>query len=424
MTDRLKECPAGAPAAYRILLIEDNPGDVRLIKEMLHDAHGTHSLVIGNDLKSGFALVENAPPDLVLLDLWLPDSQGLETFENVRRELRDIPVVILSGLNDEVTAREAVALGAQDYLVKGCINESALKRALRYSLERHRIEAERRALEFQLANSRKLESIGQLAAGIAHEINTPTQYVSDNARFLREAFSDVVTLLRHLQDSVAANAPLSTSEIRPLLEKADVDYLVQEIPRALDQSLDGLGQISKIVRAMKEFSHPAKEEKSPTDLNKALQTTATVASNEWKYVADVEFDLDLKLPLVSCLPAEMNQVFLNLIVNAAHAISETADPAAGSKGKITISTRSLNDQCVEIRVKDTGCGIAPEHRNKVFDPFFTTKEVGKGTGQGLAISYNIIVKRHGGTIDFDSTPGQGTSFNLRLPLARIPVGTT
>nr|MBS0021222.1 histidine kinase [Gammaproteobacteria bacterium] len=252
---------------------------------------------------------------------------------------------------------------------------------------------------------------------IAHEINTPTQYVSDNARFLRDAFLDITKMLEELRRSTAEGAPLPASELRRMLEEADADYLLEEIPRALDQSLDGLGRVTRIVHAMKAFSHPSLEEKVPADLNQALETTLIVASNEWKYVAEVTTALDPELPPVACFPGDLNQVFLNLIVNAAHAIAEVVTPDAGAKGRITVSTALLPDGNAEIRIADTGCGITDENRFKVFDPFFTTKGIGKGTGQGLAIAYNIIVKKHGGTIDFKSTPGQGTSFFIRLPIA-------
>lgn len=281
----------------------------------------------------------------------------------------------------------------------------------------------RKQLEAQLALAQKMESIGQLAAGIAHEINTPLQYVSDNTRFLQDAFGNLETLLKHYAHLLEASkagfvAPDLVAEIEAAVATADVDYLTEETPRAIQQSLEGIERVTKIVRAMKEFSHPGTEEKVETDLNRAIETTMTVARNEWKYVADVVTDFDPVLPPVPCLPGDFNQVILNLIVNAAHAIMAVVGDGSRGKGTITLSTRH-DGEWVEIRIRDTGTGIPEATRTKIFAPFFTTKEVGKGTGQGLAIAYAVIVKKHGGTIAFETEVGKGTTFVLRLPLAPI-----
>jgi PAS domain S-box-containing protein len=286
---------------------------------------------------------------------------------------------------------------------------------------------EQRTLEAQLAQSQKLESIGHLAAGVAHEINTPIQYIGDNARFVRDAFQDLQGLLQVHSRLVAAaqEGPLPAAvldEAEAAWQRADIDYLLAEVPRALEQSLEGLGSVARIVQAMKEFSHPGSEEKAPTDLNRAVENTLTVARNEYKYVAELVTDLDPNLPPVPCLPGELNQVFLNLIVNAAHALQDRSGVSGTDKGVITVRTRYLGTQ-VEISITDTGCGIPEAIRPKIFDPFFTTKPVGKGTGQGLAIAHAVVVQKHGGTITFETGVGTGTTFFIRLPLdASLPSG--
>jgi PAS domain S-box-containing protein len=279
---------------------------------------------------------------------------------------------------------------------------------------------ERKMLESQLVQAQKLESIGQLAAGIAHEINTPTQYVGDNVRFLQEAFTDLATLIEHTTDLL--QAAKDGMPLAPLIEAAeasaktiDVDYVLEEVPNAIRQTLEGVERVATIVRAMKEFSHPGHEEKTAIDLNQAIDSTITVARNEWKYVADMVTDLAPMLPLVPCLPGAFNQVILNMIVNAAHAIAEAIEKGHGTKGTITVSTKHV-DKWVEIWIADTGAGIPVAVRERIFDPFFTTKEVGKGTGQGLAIAHDVVVKKHGGTITFESEEGRGTTFRIRLPL--------
>lgn len=278
---------------------------------------------------------------------------------------------------------------------------------------------ERRLMERQFAQAMKMESIGRLAAGIAHEINTPTQYVGDNIRFLQDAMRDLVNLLqrfRNLLDRLKQGtvSDEQIAELEQAIEYADLEYLLEEIPKAIAQSLEGVDRVAKIVRAMKEFSHPGPAEMTTVDLNHALESTITVARNEWKYVADMVTDFDPNLPPVPCLPGEMNQVFLNIIVNAAHAIADVVGGGVEGKGTITVSTRALSDW-VEIRISDTGTGIPEAIRSKIFDPFFTTKQVGKGTGQGLAYAHSVVEK-HKGIITFETEEGKGTTFIIRLPL--------
>lgn len=270
---------------------------------------------------------------------------------------------------------------------------------------------ERRLLESQLAQAQKLESIGRLAAGIAHEINTPIQYIGDNGRFLDEAFRDLLSVVPP-REGEGDGRPAEPAA--PLGQDVDVDYLREEIPKAIHQLLEGVEHVARIVRAMKEFSHPGPVEKTLVDINRAIESTVLVSKNEWKYVANVTTDLDPHLPGVSCLPGEFNQVVLNLIVNSAQAIGEVTRDT-GRKGEIRIRTR-LDGAWAEIQVADSGPGIPAEIQSKVFDPFFTTKPVGKGTGQGLAIAHSVIVQKHQGTISFESSPATGTTFLIRLPL--------
>ncbi len=280
---------------------------------------------------------------------------------------------------------------------------------------------EQKNMEIQLRQAQKLEAVGQLAAGIAHEINTPAQFVSDNLHFLKDSFADYHQLLEaysELATTLQQSAEISdghkqtSADIDNRAQTMDLDYLIAEIPLALEQSQDGMQRIEKIVKAMKEFSHPGSDIKTPTDINHAIETTIEVSRNEWKYHAELETDLDPQIPLVPVLPGEINQVILNIIVNAAQAIPQSTD---GIKGLIKVST-VLKENMAVITISDNGNGIPADIQKRVFDPFFTTKEVGKGTGQGLAIAWSVIVDKHHGDIKLESEESQGTTFIISLPL--------
>jgi signal transduction histidine kinase len=278
--------------------------------------------------------------------------------------------------------------------------------------------SELRRLGRELSAAQKLESVGRLASGVAHEINTPVQFVSDNVEFVRSAMNDVAAVIRAYRDlthAVLADGDISTAArlAGEAETAADLDYVMQNVPSALSSSLEGLGRIATIVRSMKEFAHPDQAEKTLADLNKAIRSTLVIAHNEYKYLAELSTEFG-DLPLVPCYLGEINQVILNLIVNAAHAISDVVQDT-GILGKITVRTR-LDGNAVEISIGDTGTGIPEAARDKIFDPFFTTKAVGKGTGQGLAIAHSVVVKKHEGTLRFATECGKGTTFFIRLPV--------
>lgn len=274
---------------------------------------------------------------------------------------------------------------------------------------------ERRLLEDQVGRSNKLEAIGQLAAGVAHEINTPTQLVGSNLRFLGQQLDTILGWLDKLHQQ--KDAAKTESKIPSLImgsEKdvtlAQLEYFKQEAPKAIEQSLEGIDRISHIVTAMRFFTHPGSENKEIADLNQIIQNAISLSRNEWKIIAEIKTDLDPNLPGVECLPIELSQVVLNIIINAIHAIQDSGE----EKGQIVIVSRQAGE-LIEVSITDNGTGIPKEIQSKIFDPFFTTKDIGRGTGQGLAIAYTVIVKKHGGTLEFESETGKGTTFIIRLP---------
>lgn len=282
-------------------------------------------------------------------------------------------------------------------------------------------------LELETANlqSQKLESIGQLASGIAHEINTPAQFVGDNLSFIKDSFSDIYDVLNSvIKLGVSLKEKAQTDpEITSLLDcagNADLEYVMSEIPDAIEQSLEGVERISVIVKAMKEFSHPGSEDKAASNLNDAITATATVARNRWRYVAELELNLGEGLENVPCYLNDFNQVILNMVVNAADAITEKqeAEGSAGKEKGLIVVTTKIEDSMAVIEVSDNANGMNKTVLSKIFDPFFTTKEIGKGTGQGLSIAYSTIVDKHAGTMSCQSVPNKGTKFRICLPLTK------
>jgi len=406
------------------------------------------------------ALQEESIQSIALRDQQLQESEMVKTiiFESapdaVIRLDRDLDIAEINSIGEQmlqISRRTAVGRPLSDFVedvtdlkklalnrnANGSLVESRVRRAdgsqffaelsialvIGLTTEQYalflRDITERKNLESQVTESRKLQSIGQLAAGIAHEINTPTQYVGDNTLFLDDSFRELSDLLDAYQDleqacEARSGVEESLKKVESTRDRADLEFLRNEIPNAIKESLDGIQRISVIVSALKDFSHPGVEGMSAAELNRILESTATVARNEWKYVADLELDLSQSLPPVVCLPSEIGQVALNLIVNASHAIAEKFGNS-GEKGLIKIST-SRDGEFVTTRVTDNGGGIPHLVRGRVFDPFFTTKEVGKGTGQGLAIAHTVIVERHQGQLWFETEEGVGTTFYFKIPI--------
>ncbi len=302
----------------------------------------------------------------------------------------------------ETGPTEIRALAGRLRVLVHSLEEQVSQRTQALGKKAHELEQEmlqRKELETQLVHAQKMEAVGQLAAGIAHEINSPSQFVNDNVTFLRDAVKELLAAV-----SGEGEVP----------DEKEIEFLRENAPESVEQALQGMERITTIVKSMKNFAYrDAASEKKPQNLNQAITATSVVATNEWKYHAELELDLDQYLPLVPCNIGEINQVILNLIVNAAHAIRDSRPE--GEKGLIVVSTKQY-DQYVVITIQDNGGGI-PEHvQGKIFEPFFTTKDVGVGTGQGLAIAHNVITKSHGGHIWFETEQGTGTTFFIRLSL--------
>ncbi len=362
----------------------------------------------------GLALSDFAAHDGVSDYILLLQSQRA-SLANARRLSEELAAVNAQ-LDRRVAERTEQFERAHEALKRTTADHERALKKLAFTnekLEREMVTRERMEGELRLAH--RLEAVGQLAAGIAHEVNTPIQYVADSIFFLKDAFQDIIPLLLELR---SCTDDAMVDQVEEAWENADAGFIVEQVPKAFDRMTDGVERVASIVRAMKSFAHPGGETHQPEDLNAALDTTLTVSRNEYKYIADVVTEFG-NVPLVPCRLGEINQVFLNLIVNAAHAMADAQSDV--TRGTITVRT-ALEDDKIAVSISDTGNGIPEAIRERVFDPFFTTKAVGKGTGQGLAIARSIIVK-HGGTLTFESEVGKGTSFIIRLPISQAAHGT-
>ena len=302
-------------------------------------------------------------------------------------------------------------------------NYRAARTSLQWEQNRYALaRAEQEKAEQQLRQAQKLESVGQLAAGVAHEINTPMQYIGDNTHFLKATVTRLLDLGESARKATAAGA---TDDDRAALaakvESSTLSMLAERAPQAADDALEGVESVSRIVKALKRFSHPGSEEFEPVDVNDAIRTAMTVSRNEWRYAATIETDLSEELPAVDARLGSLNQVWLIMIVNAAHAIAERHGDDLGT---IRIGTRTVDGgDAVEISIADNGSGIEPNHLNRIYDQFFTTKEVGRGTGQGLAIAHQVIVSEHHGSLEVESEKGAGTTFKVTLPTSQAAAPT-
>lgn len=356
---------------------------------------------------------------------WLAATAS-ETVDGISQAHRAQPVLYIVDLAPFILGLTGYAIGHfHSRLIE--IRHSIEQTVRTRTAELQQAMNELSTTQAELLNAQKLEAIGGLAAGIAHEINTPIQYVSDNTRFVEESLNgllEVATAASHLADAVR-----DVSELAGLVEvyndvagQADIDFLTEEIPGALEESLEGIDQVSSIVKALKSFAHPGSDSRAEADLNEIVSTTVAVARNEWKYVAEMDLsNLDADLPQVPMLAGPLKQVILNMIVNAAQAIEDVVG-STGEKGTISISTR-VDGGYAAIEIGDSGSGIPEEIQDRILEPFFTTKDVGKGSGQGLAIAQSIVEK-HDGKLAIESSPGMGAKFTIMLPLAKQLAETT
>lgn len=424
-----------------ILVIDDTPANVAVLADYLEEL-GVR-VVVAQDGEEGLGRAEFVKPELILLDVMMPVMDGFETCRRLKLNeiTRDIPVIFMTALTDTKSMVTAFEAGGVDYISKPFQMEEVLARiethlslrAMHRQLSnqnlalRHEVEVRRQAedalktaneaqqlliaklqeAQDQLVQSEKMASIGQLAAGIAHEINNPIGFVSANMGSLQTYFSTLISALDACEAAVQ-EFPLAAQIAQRFAQvkiDSEIDFLKGDVVDLMEESRDGLNRVKEIVQSLREFSHVGESLWQEADLHLGLDSTLNMINHEIKYKAQVIREYG-SMPLVKCLASQLNQVFLNLLVNASHAIEKN--------GTIRIRT-GCQDEWVWIEISDTGSGMPPDIVSRIFDPFFTTKPVGSGTGLGLSLSYGIV-RKHGGKIEVRSEQGLGSSFTVHLPI--------
>lgn len=407
-----------------ILIVDDNAINIQVLNEIFNSIYTIFFATNGLD---ALRVAESKKIDLILLDVMMPQMDGYEVCRRLKEnsELCEIPVIFVTAMAEVTDETQGLELGAVDYITKPVsapIVKARVKNHLQLVQKARALQeayGELKASQSQLLQQEKMASLGQLADGIAHEINTPCQYLNSNLEFLLDVFNDFDTLIDKQIDLLSAaenKQPLEDmiDEVKKTIEDIDYSYLSDEIPSALAQSQQGLGRIQEIVAAMKEFSCAGAEDRSLIDLNKVIRSTVEVSRSIWSNSADLLMELDENLPMVALIPGEFNQVVLNTIVNAAQAVDE-AIGGSNARGTISITSNTTTDG-VEINISDSGIGIASENIDRIFEPFFTTREVGNGAGLGLSIAYDII-KKNGGNLYAESSQGKGTNIFITFQSA-------
>ena len=413
---------------HHVLIADDSQPTVDVLVKTLEREGNLRVSHVENGAEV-LSFIEQAVPDLLICDQHMPLLDGLQTLKMLRRRWSalELPVLMLTGIKSVSDKVDAFRFGANDYLTKPTHREELLARVRAQLALKTAIQQNLAARE-SLLQASKLQTVGRLAAGLAHEINTPAQIVSDNLHFLQRSVASLKTLLAPLAAWAAGEGTLpeeSAAQLRAGWRKQRLDFLLAQAPEAAQQSLSSVERIATLITELKAFTGDgAQEERSPNNVNDAIGNAVAVSHGFWQEVAQVELELQPDLPIIPCYAAELNQVILHLLYNAVEAVrgdfgARAAEPAndqrAARRGRIQICSR-LSGSGIEILVSDDGPGVDPAIRDQIFDPFFTTKRVGGGTGQGLAVGYDVVVRRHQGRLSCEPSPLGGACFRIWLPL--------
>jgi two-component system, NtrC family, sensor kinase len=435
-----KSTAGSSKRSMTVLILDDDPSCRILLKASLKKSLKDNreiTVLEKESLKETIEALEQTKCDILLIDLNLPDSQGLNTLDALHNQFPNIPKVVITGETDQTIGLQAMSHGAQEYLVKGEYTSQSLSKSIFYAFERKRLQKSKddafeqletanrriRNAQSQIIQNEKMASIGQLAAGVAHEMNTPVGFVACNFETLDKYIQKIKTLLHQYEQTTCVMEGIEDPRlleqvllIKNLRTELKIDFIMEDLKALFEESQEGLARVTSIIRNLRDFSRVDQiGEVAEYDLNQGIKSTLTVCQNEIKYACEIKTEF-AEIPKIYCNPGQVNQVFLNILVNAAQAITSQNRP---EKGHLVITT-SCDAEWVCCQIADDGPGIPQENLKKVFDPFFTTKPAGKGTGLGLSVSYDIIVNKHQGQIFTESEIGKGATFTIKLPIHSAP----
>jgi signal transduction histidine kinase len=417
-----------------ILVVDDNPTNIQVLFDVLSEFG--YRVAIAKSGEAALQRLQSYQPDLILLDVMMPGIDGFETCQRLKADpvTRNIPVIFMTALSDSVDKVKGLSLGAVDYITKPIQHEEALAR-IRIHLQlrdaQKRLEQNTTELshalehlkqtQVHLVQSEKMSSLGQLVAGLAHEINNPINFIAGNLQPAQEYIQDLMTFLELYREC----HPQPHFKIQAWMDEVDVEYLAEDLPRLFSSMKLGSDRIRELVLSLRNFSRLDEATSKPVDIHEGLESTLLILQHRLKASPDHPGIQVLRkygqLPLIDCYPSQLNQVFMNILSNAIDALEErdqqrTPDQIRSNPSTIRISTEVLPNQAIAIHITDNGSGIEERLCGRLFEPFFTTKPIGKGTGLGLSISYQIVVEKHGGKISCQSRPGQGATFVIEIPM--------
>jgi signal transduction histidine kinase len=435
-----------------ILVIDDTPTNLEVLYSGLSSAG--YEILVEMDGESGLEQAQNNQPDLILLDVMMPGIDGFETCHRLKANplTCDIPVIFMTALSESESKVQGLNAGAVDYITKPFQHEEVLARVKIHlqirsmtrtlSEQNHLLKSFSATLEtkiaerttelqqahVQLIQQERLSSLGQLVAGVAHEINNPVNFIYGNCHPAKQYTQDLLELVKLYQEEY----PESTSRIQEKIDEVDLEFLANDLPKVVASMQMGADRIREIVSSLRNFSRLDEAEFKEVNLHEGIDNTLMILHHRCKATSEQSNIEVIKeygaIPKVSCFPGQLNQVFMNVIGNAIDALQEhnekrSEEEISNNPSKIWITTQSIGDDRVSVQIADNGTGIPDAVKHKLFDPFFTTKPVGKGTGLGLSISYQIVVEKHKGTIECDSTLGQGTRFTIVIPVEQAEMPT-
>ncbi|MEM6752539.1 MAG: response regulator [Cyanobacteria bacterium P01_C01_bin.38] len=398
-----------------ILIVDDKIDNLNILSDVM-ELHG-HSVLIATDGESALNELKAICPDLILLDIMMPGMDGFETCMRLKahEKTKDIPVIFMTALTDTADKIKGFKVGAVDYITKPFQQEEIVAR-VNVQLQLRNLNRQLQKSQFKLMQAEKISSLGQLVAGVAHEVKNPVGFIAGNLEHTGNYIQDLVSLLNLYQKHL----PNKPEEITKKIDEIDLDFLLEDLPKMIASMNLGIERISEIMQSLRNFSRKDATYRKTADIHQGIDTTLMILSHRLKANAIHPKIKVIKeygnLPEIECFPGQLNQVFMNLLANAIDVFEDKAKKTECFIPQIRISTKLINNNSVEIIIADNGYGMTEEVRNNLFNAFFTTKPEGKGTGLGLSISYQIITETHSGTLECFSSEGEGTEFAIQIPV--------